>query len=195
MNILKNYIKLFLMVVTAMVFSCHVEKTSALVAENVFENTVVAGDGQSKDNESLLAELDSITEKIFATFDKSLIKNNKADAMGTSLAIVMMLGYAFIGCVPPHAASSASFVHATGGMLNQKIKNEKYSDRAENVEELKKIIQQLLSKNHNGLYTEKILSITKTIEKGVLAETKLNRRAYLARILASIPFIIGYFIF
>ena len=195
MNILKNYIRLSLVFAYFMVFFCSAETSKNLAEANTVEVTSFIGAADVDDSECLFAELNSITENILATFDKSIIKNNKADLIGTALAIGMMMSYASIGAVSPHVASSATLVHAASSMLNQKIKNSVYLDRAENIEEFKKNIQLLIAKDFNGLYAKNMFKITNLIEKKILSEVKSKKRAFWGRVITSMPFIIGYFIF
>jgi hypothetical protein len=178
-----------------MVFFCSAETSKNLAEANTVEVTSFIGAADVDDSECLFAELNSITENILATFDKSIIKNNKADLIGTALAIGMMMSYASIGAVSPHVASSATLVHAASSMLNQKIKNSVYLDRAENIEEFKKNIQLLIAKDFNGLYAKNMFKITNLIEKKILSEVKSKKRAFWGRVITSMPFIIGYFIF
>ena len=70
-----------------------------------------------------------------------------------------------------------------------------YLDRAENIEEFKKNIQLLIAKDSNGLYAENMFKITDIIEKKILSEAKSNKRAFWGRVITSMPFVIGYFIF
>jgi len=196
MNTFKNYTKLFVMFVCTITLVCCAGVSNILAMESNVEIPAIAtNDNSQGECQKLQADLDAITENIFTELNTSLIKKNKIDAMGTSLALTMILGYAFIGCIPPHVATTSSLVHASSAMLNQHEKNKAYSELVENLKELKSFTQHLLCEKSDNQYSERILNITNNIEKNLRAEMKSNRRTFFLKIMVAIPFIIGYFTF
>jgi hypothetical protein len=197
MNVFKNYTKLFVMLACAISLICCIGVSKILAMESNVEIPAIATKNDTEQNSipSAQLELDTITDNILTELNTSFIKNNKIDAMGTSLALMMMLGYSCIGCIPPHVATTSSFVHASGAMLNQHEKNKVYTELVENLNELKRFTQQILVEKSSSQYSEKILDVTKALEKNLRVEMKSNRRTFFLKIMVAIPFIIGYFMF